>query len=108
MPTQRVPDNVLVQKVSQMLVNHGFRPPCRIDVASHNGTVTLSGTLQYENQRRNAIRTAQAIPGVRRVTDQMRIQKHQIWADRFKPVGSQSPVEPPAEGGSAERSPDAR
>lgn len=97
----KVPDNVLVQKVSQMLVNHGFRPPCRINVSAHNGNVTLSGSLLYENQRRNAVRTAQAVSGVRRVIDQMKVQQHQIWADRFKPPPGQTrptlpSKEPPA------------
>jgi osmotically-inducible protein OsmY len=87
-----------VQKVSQMLVNHGFRPPCRLSVSARNGDVTLTGTLQYENQRRNAVRTAQAVPGVRRVIDQMKVQQHQIWGDRFKPPPGQTrPTLPPRE-----------
>lgn len=84
MPTQKVPDRTIAQKVNQALISHGFRPPCHINVTVRNADVTLTGTIQYENQRRNAMRTAQGVAGVRRVLDQLHVQEHPIWADRIK------------------------
>jgi len=51
-------DRVVIQKVTQTLINRGVRTPCDIRVASKGGTVTLTGTVQYEYQRKNAVRTA--------------------------------------------------
>ncbi len=91
MPPQRIPDRQLMQKITLSLSHHGFRPPCKIEVAVRNGDVTLSGVIQYANQRRNAVRAAQGIPGVRRVIDQLRIQEHPIWAERLKKQGHRPP-----------------
>lgn len=81
---QSVPDNVIAQKVLQHLTQHGFRPPCRIQVTVRNGEVTLSGKIQYQNQRRNAVHTAHAVAGVRRVVDALQVDEHPIWGDRAK------------------------
>ncbi|MGQ9576052.1 MAG: BON domain-containing protein [Thermoguttaceae bacterium] len=79
---ERASDRAIAQKVSQNLINRGLRPPCDIRVMSRNGIVTLSGIIQYEYQRKNAIRTALAVPGVRRVTDQLTVKHRESWADR--------------------------
>jgi len=75
-------DRVVVQKVTQVLINHGLRPPCEIHVLSRSGTVTLTGTIQFEYQRKNAVRSASAVPGVRRVKDQLALKHRGSWADK--------------------------
>lgn len=97
MPPQRTPDRQLIQKIVQALTNHGFRPPCHVEVTVKNGDVTLSGMIQYPNQRRNAIRTALGVPGVRRVIDHLRVKEHPIWADRLKKAGQRTPPPPATE-----------
>ncbi len=91
MPGERRSDRALAQKVSQSLINHGFRAPCRIEVAVRGSDVILSGTIQFPNQRRNAIRSVQTITGVRRVIDHLHVQEHVIWADRMPGAHKPSP-----------------
>jgi osmotically-inducible protein OsmY len=66
-------DPAISRKVSEMLSNRGMRSPCRIVVATKKGTVTLSGLIQYEQQRRIAVKAAGSIAGVQSVQDQMRV-----------------------------------
>ena len=68
-----VPDRLLNQKVAQQLSNRGMRPPCKVAVSTHEGSVTLSGLIQYEHQRHMAMQAAQHIDGVKRVVDQLRV-----------------------------------
>ena len=79
---QTASDRVVIQKVTQMLINHGIRTPCDIHIASKGGNVTLSGTIQYDFQRKNAVRTAMGVPGVRRVIDQLTVKHRETWTDR--------------------------
>ena len=75
-------DRVVVQKVTQVLINHGLRPPCDIHVTSKSGTVTLAGSVQFEYQRKNAARSASVVPGVRRVKNQLALKHRDSWADK--------------------------
>lgn len=76
----KVPDRSITQKVTDVLANHGMRAPCHITVVTAKGSVTLSGSIQYEHQRQVAVRTTRAVEGVRRVVDQLRvIPKTQHW-----------------------------
>ncbi len=78
----KVKDEVLLQKVTVNLTKRGIRPPCRVNVSVRNGVVTLSGTLQYELQRKTAIKAAQEVPGVQRVIDQLQVPKQTAaWHD---------------------------
>jgi osmotically-inducible protein OsmY len=70
---KQIPDKVLAQKVSQRLSRVGMSTTCQISVLCQNGDVTLSGTLQFEQQRRAAISAARSVDGVGRVIDQMRV-----------------------------------
>ena len=74
-------DRAIVQKVTQALINHGLRSPCAIQVVSRGGIVTLTGTIEHVFQRKNAVRTATGVGGVRRVTDQLSIKHRNTWAD---------------------------
>ncbi len=73
-------DRILTQKVTQQLINHGLRSPCQIAVLSRRGNVTLSGTIEYEHQRHNAVRTARGVSGVRRVIDQLHTKQRPRWS----------------------------
>jgi len=66
-------DPTISRKVSEMLSNRGMRSPCRIVVVTNKGRVTLSGAIQYEQQRRIAVKAAGAIAGVQSVQDQLQV-----------------------------------
>ena len=66
-------DPTISRKVSELLSNRGMRSPCRIVVLTAKGRVTLSGTIQYEQQRRIAVKAAGSIAGVQSVQDQMQV-----------------------------------
>ncbi|MCX7427495.1 MAG: BON domain-containing protein [Planctomycetia bacterium] len=62
-------DTAILKKVNQ----HLTRMSCRVNAAIHNGQVTLSGNIQYENQRRPALKAAGSVEGVRGVSDQLKV-----------------------------------
>jgi osmotically-inducible protein OsmY len=66
-------DPTISRKVSEQLSNRGMRAPCRINVVTRKGQVTLSGTIQYEYQRQIAVKATSMIPGVHGVHDQMSV-----------------------------------
>jgi osmotically-inducible protein OsmY len=69
-----VNDKSLLQKVNQRLGRAGSGGKNRIVATVRRGDVTLSGVLQYEIQRRNVVRAASSVAGVRRVIDQMKVE----------------------------------
>lgn len=69
-----VPDKTLLKQVNQKLSRTGAGGQCRVSAAVGKGTVTLSGVLQYEAQRRPIVKTVSAVAGVRRVVDQMKFE----------------------------------
>ncbi len=76
----RVPDKRIAQQVSKRLARTGVSQ-CKISVSVRNGYVTLSGTIQFEYQRKAMIRAAQGVEGVRQVVDQMTVQSRRTrWA----------------------------
>jgi osmotically-inducible protein OsmY len=81
-------DPTISRKVSEMLSNRGMRSPCRIVVATKKGAVALTGTIQYEQQRRIAVKAAGSIAGVQSVQDQMRVIPKSL-PTRAIPGGSQ-------------------
>ena len=83
-----VPDHLLNQKVIRQLSNRGMHPPCKVVVSTHNGSITLSGQIQYEHQRRPAVRAAQNIEGVQRVVDQLQVMP---TTSHWKEGGFRSP-----------------
>ncbi|NLY00175.1 MAG: BON domain-containing protein [Rhodopirellula sp.] len=68
-----VADKAIIQKVSQRLSRAGMSTTCQLTVLCQHGDVTLSGTLQFEHQRRAALAATRAVEGVHRVVDQMRV-----------------------------------
>lgn len=69
-----VPDRVLVQTVTNKIAMRGIRLPCKIEVAVKNGDVTLSGTVQYDHQKRAAEQAIKGITGVRRVDNKLTVK----------------------------------
>ena len=51
----KIPDHQIVQKVTTQLPRRGIRPPCNVRVHVRNGTVTLSGTIEFEMQRKGRL-----------------------------------------------------
>lgn len=82
MPHQNaVPDKTLVQQITQQLNRTGLGAPCQIVVSVRSGYVTLSGNLQYEIQRRNAVASANRVSGVRSVSDQLQVKaREKKWS----------------------------
>ena len=66
-------DNKITQQVNLKLANRGIRTPCHVNVATRNGDVTLSGTVQFPHQKKAAVQAATGIQGVRRVNDLMTV-----------------------------------
>lgn len=66
-------DRAITQQVNQKLSMRGVRSPCRVDVQTKNGDVTLTGMIQYPHQRAAALQAAGNITGVRRVIDQLKV-----------------------------------
>jgi osmotically-inducible protein OsmY len=67
-------DRNIVQQVTQRLATKGIRTPCKIEVQSKNGEVTLTGSIQYPYQRSAAIQAASTASGVRHVVDRLTIK----------------------------------
>jgi osmotically-inducible protein OsmY len=66
-------DPTISRKVGEELSNRGMRAPCHIIVETAKGNVTLSGMIQYEQQRRIAVKAAASIAGVHNVQDRMQV-----------------------------------
>ena len=67
-------DRNIAKQVTQRLATRGIRSPCRIDVQSRNGEVTLTGDIQHAHQRTAAIQAASTAEGVRHVVDRLIIK----------------------------------
>jgi len=70
----QVPDKRVLQKVEQRISRTGLGSHAKIKVTIRNGDVTLSGTLQYETQRRPVLQATRSVEGVRRVVDQLQVK----------------------------------
>jgi osmotically-inducible protein OsmY len=57
----------------QQLSNRGVRSPCEVSAVVSDGSVTLSGQIEHEYQRRSAVRAAQNTAGVKRVLDHLHV-----------------------------------
>jgi osmotically-inducible protein OsmY len=70
----QVPDKRLLQKVEQRIARAGLGSQTKVRVTIRNGDVTVSGTLQYETQRRPVLHATRSVEGVRRVVDQLQVK----------------------------------
>jgi osmotically-inducible protein OsmY len=69
-----VPDKQISRKVEQRLSRAGLGSQSRIAVRVRSGEVMLSGTLQYETQRRPVLHAARGAEGVRRIVDHLQVR----------------------------------
>ncbi len=66
-----IQDKSITRQVQGKIAGRGLGPPCRIAVDTLKGEVTLSGTVQYGQQKQTAVQMANGISGVRRVVDRL-------------------------------------
>jgi osmotically-inducible protein OsmY len=66
-------DSRITQTVTNKLASRGFGP-CRLNVQTSNGQVTLKGIVQYAHQKGAAVSAISGMAGVRRVIDQMTVK----------------------------------
>jgi osmotically-inducible protein OsmY len=69
--TQYGADRHLQNKVQDALTNDPLYKYPNVTVTSMRGQVQLSGFIQSESQRTEAVKTASSVPGVLGVTDNM-------------------------------------
>ncbi len=67
-------DATVLRNVNQRLGRAGLGSGCSVTVTVRNGDVTLSGSIQYEIQRRHICRAAEAADGTRSVVDRLVVQ----------------------------------
>ncbi|MGD9724436.1 MAG: BON domain-containing protein [Pirellulales bacterium] len=66
-----VQDKTITRQVEGKIAGRGLGSPCRISVATLKGEVTLTGTVQYLQQKSTAAQAANGVSGVRRVVDRL-------------------------------------
>lgn len=72
-------DKAILKKVNQRLARVSLGSRSRVTAAIRNGQVTLSGSIQYDNQRRPALKAASGVGGVSRVLDQLQVQSRDAY-----------------------------
>lgn len=65
-------DKALLKSVNRRLDRTGTGSQSKVTASVQRGTVTLSGQLQYENQRMPIMKAVRSVAGVRQVIDQLR------------------------------------
>ena len=72
---KRTSDKELAKTVSKRLVHRtgGGSRISALTTLVQQGTVTLSGMLRYESQRRPILKAISAIAGVSRINDQLKV-----------------------------------
>ena len=70
----QVPDKTLLKSVTQKLTRKGANSS-RVKATVRSGDVTIAGSIDYEHERRSIVSSANSVPGVRRVIDQLRVEK---------------------------------
>jgi osmotically-inducible protein OsmY len=71
MPITPVQDKTITRQVQGKLAGRGLGLPCRIAVETIKGEVTLTGSVQYAQQKTNAVQAISGLSGVRRVVDRL-------------------------------------
>lgn len=74
MPITPIQDKTITRHVQGRIASRGLRSPCHIIVDTIKGEVTLSGTVQYNQQKSMAVQAASGIGGVRRVVDRLSVK----------------------------------
>jgi osmotically-inducible protein OsmY len=70
----QISDKTVLKSVLQKMTRKGTGSG-RVKATVRSGDVTLAGTIDYEHERRPILSSANSIPGVKRVIDQLRVEK---------------------------------
>jgi osmotically-inducible protein OsmY len=75
MPARKqVADKDILRQINQRLLKASLGAHSHVVVQVHKGDVTLSGTLEYQNQRKAVLRASRSVDGIRRVVDIMTVK----------------------------------
>ena len=74
MPITPIQDKTITRQVQGKLAGRGLSSPCHIAVATIKGQVTLTGSVQYTQQKTTAVQAASGISGVRQVVDRLTVK----------------------------------
>ncbi len=85
---------IITQIQSQMFSEPQLKDTS-LQVASHNGEVTLSGTVPSDAARLEAYKIASKTPGVTKVDDQVTVENPQDVAERAVSAPAPEPAQPP-------------
>ncbi len=69
----RISDKELSKSVNKRMMRAGSGSQSHLTAIVQQGTVTLSGLLKYESQRRPLLKAISSIAGVSRVIDQLQL-----------------------------------
>lgn len=68
----KIPDKTLLKNVERKLMQKCIGS-VRISATVRGGDATITGTLRNEHERKPIVRCVSAVPGIRRVFDQLRV-----------------------------------
>ncbi|MBN2022433.1 MAG: BON domain-containing protein [Pirellulales bacterium] len=66
-------DKAIFKKANQHLARVSLGSRSRVVLTIRGGQATLSGNIQYESQRRPAVKAISSVDGVRGVLDQLKV-----------------------------------
>jgi hyperosmotically inducible protein len=72
---ESVAEAAITSKIKAKMALDDNVPARRVDVSTSGSTVTLSGTVQSEDQHERALRLARETNGVSRVVDRLQVQR---------------------------------
>jgi len=74
MLNNQVPDKTLLKQVLKRMTRKGISSN-RVKATVRTGDVTIAGTIEYEHERRSILSSVNGIACVKRVVDQLRVEK---------------------------------
>ena len=70
----QIPDKTLLKSVLQNMMRKGVKAN-RVKATVQSGSVTITGTIDYDHERRSIVNSVNTTSGVKRVVDQLRVEK---------------------------------
>jgi osmotically-inducible protein OsmY len=70
----QIPDNDVLKRINSRLGRTGLGGQSSVRVVIRNGDVTITGSIQYDAQRRSVLNAIRGVSGVRRVMDQLQVK----------------------------------
>lgn len=70
----QIPDKTLLKSVLQNMTRKGINSS-RVKATAQSGSITIAGTIDYDHERRSILNSVSSITGVKRVIDQLRVEK---------------------------------